>query len=188
VNEFVEECRREWRRLRVPDAVADEMAADLEADLAEAEAEGVSAEAVVGSGASNPRSFATAWATERGVLRRSPETARMLAWMPLAIAALALIAITGAVLTMLDSPSRTARQALPISLPTHPAGTARRVVSVTAEEPVWISAPSLLGRNDSGADFGTAGSVLLLVGLGGIVFLTLFSFWAGHARRRSELG
>ena len=34
--EFVEECRQEWKRLRVPDPVANEMAADLEADLKEA--------------------------------------------------------------------------------------------------------------------------------------------------------
>jgi hypothetical protein len=41
VSEFVDECRREWRRLGVPDPVANEMAADLTADLEEAEAEGV---------------------------------------------------------------------------------------------------------------------------------------------------
>ena len=38
MNEFVEECRREWNRLGVPDPVANEMAAELEADLEEAEA------------------------------------------------------------------------------------------------------------------------------------------------------
>jgi hypothetical protein len=48
VSEFVEECRREWRRLRVPDLVANEMAAYLAADLREAEAEGASAEEVLG--------------------------------------------------------------------------------------------------------------------------------------------
>jgi hypothetical protein len=44
--EFVEECRREWRRLGVPDPIANEMAADLAADIEEAEAEGGSAEDV----------------------------------------------------------------------------------------------------------------------------------------------
>jgi hypothetical protein len=34
VSEFIEECRREWKRLGVPDAAANEMAADLTADLA----------------------------------------------------------------------------------------------------------------------------------------------------------
>ncbi len=68
MNEFVEECRREWKRLHVPDPVANEMAADLEADLAEAEAEGSSPEEVLGTGAFDARSFAAAWATERGVV------------------------------------------------------------------------------------------------------------------------
>lgn len=72
MSEFVEECRKEWRRLCVPDAVANEMAADLEADLKEAEAEGASAEEVLGSGAFDPRAFATAWATARGVVPASP--------------------------------------------------------------------------------------------------------------------
>ena len=65
MNEFVEECRREWKRLRVPDPAANEMAAELAADLQEAEAEGVSAEDLLGSGAFDPRSFATAWAAVR---------------------------------------------------------------------------------------------------------------------------
>ena len=67
MNEFVEECRREWKRLHVPDPIANEMAADLEADLKEAEAEGASPEEVLGSGAFDPRSFAASWAAERGV-------------------------------------------------------------------------------------------------------------------------
>ncbi|MGO9876428.1 MAG: hypothetical protein ACLPVY_21850 [Acidimicrobiia bacterium] len=67
MNEFVEECRREWARLHVPDPIANEMAADLEADLKEAEAEGASPEEVLGSGAFDPRSFAASWAAERGV-------------------------------------------------------------------------------------------------------------------------
>jgi hypothetical protein len=39
---FIEECRYEWKRLGVPDSMAEEMATDLEADLAEAEADGAS--------------------------------------------------------------------------------------------------------------------------------------------------
>jgi hypothetical protein len=69
VSEFVEECRREWKRLRVPSTIADEMADDLTADLQEAEADGASAEEVLGSGASDPRAFAAAWASERGIVR-----------------------------------------------------------------------------------------------------------------------
>jgi hypothetical protein len=48
VNEFIEECRREWRRLGVPDPIANEMAADLVADIEEAESEGGTAEDVLG--------------------------------------------------------------------------------------------------------------------------------------------
>jgi hypothetical protein len=68
VNEFVEECRREWRRLGVPDPIANEMAADLTADIDEAEAEGGSAEDVLGNSIFDPRTFAAAWAGARGVI------------------------------------------------------------------------------------------------------------------------
>jgi hypothetical protein len=69
VSQFVDECRREWKRLRVPSTIADEMAKDLAADLEEAEADGATAEEVLGSGASDPRAFAAAWASERGIAR-----------------------------------------------------------------------------------------------------------------------
>jgi hypothetical protein len=69
VSEFLEECLREWQRLGVPDPIANEMAADLKADLDEAEAEGASAEDVLGNSAFDPRRFAAAWATARGVTR-----------------------------------------------------------------------------------------------------------------------
>ncbi len=65
--EFVDECRREWRRLGVADPIANEMAADLTADLEEAEAEGGSAEDVLGSSLFDPPRFAADWADARGV-------------------------------------------------------------------------------------------------------------------------
>jgi hypothetical protein len=68
VSEFIAECRREWRRLGVPEPAANEMAADLTADLKEAEKEGVSAEEVLGSGAFDARAFAASWASERGLV------------------------------------------------------------------------------------------------------------------------
>lgn len=74
MTEFVDACRQEWKRLGVPDAVANEMAADLDADLDEAKAEGVSAEEVLGSGAFDPRSFASEWATARGVVPQAVPT------------------------------------------------------------------------------------------------------------------
>jgi hypothetical protein len=72
VNDFVEQCRLEWRRLDVPDALAEEMAADLTADLEEAEADGVSVEEFLGGSASDPRSFARSWAAERGIIPEPP--------------------------------------------------------------------------------------------------------------------
>jgi hypothetical protein len=68
VSQFVDECRQEWKRLGVPDPAANEMAADLEADLEEAKSEGISPEEVLGDGAFDPRSFAAAWASERGLI------------------------------------------------------------------------------------------------------------------------
>jgi len=66
VSTFVEECRQEWRRLGVPDLLADEMAEDLAADLAEAESDGVAASEILGE--SDPRRFAATWALERGLV------------------------------------------------------------------------------------------------------------------------
>jgi hypothetical protein len=72
MSEFVEQCRREWKRLGVPDPLAEEMATDLASDLGEAEAEGVSAEELLGSSVFDPRSFAATWAAERGIIRKPP--------------------------------------------------------------------------------------------------------------------
>ncbi len=64
---FVEECRYEWKRLGVPDLLAEEMATELESDLAEAHADGVSATEMLGE--SDPRRFA---ATGRASADSSP--------------------------------------------------------------------------------------------------------------------
>jgi len=72
MSDFVEQCRSEWRRLGVPDPLAEEMAADLASDLAEAETEGVSAEELLGTSAFDPRSFAASWAAERGIIPEPP--------------------------------------------------------------------------------------------------------------------
>jgi len=76
MSDFVEQCRREWKRLGVPDPLAEEMATDLASDLREAEADGVSAEELLGSSAFDPRSFAASWAAERGVIPEPPERGR----------------------------------------------------------------------------------------------------------------
>ena len=91
MSDFVQQCRKEWKRLGVPDPVAEEMASDLAADLAEAEADGLSAEELLGSGAFDPRSFAAAWAAERGVIPRPP-SGRTLRRGPLVMIAFAVLA------------------------------------------------------------------------------------------------
>lgn len=102
MTSFIEECRREWRRLRVPDAVANEMAADLAADLAEAEADGVSPEEVLGGAAFDPRSFAAAWAAERGViLSTAPLESRSGSRRPLVLASVATVFVLGLVIAAL---------------------------------------------------------------------------------------
>ena len=65
-----------WKRIGVPDAVANEMASDLEADLAEAEADGVSPEEVLGNGVFDAPSFAASWAAARGVATTAPAAGR----------------------------------------------------------------------------------------------------------------
>ena len=93
MSEFVEECRREWKRLGVPPPVANEMAADLAADLQEADAEGVSPEEVLGSSAFDPQSFAASWAAERGVIDRPRPRSR--GRKPLLLGALVLVLAAG---------------------------------------------------------------------------------------------
>jgi hypothetical protein len=105
MNDFIEQCRREWKRLGVPDPLAEEMAADLASDLREAEAEGISAEEYLGSGASDPRSFATSWATERGIVsepqdrwrgrRKPPALVAFTALATLALIVAAVLLATG---------------------------------------------------------------------------------------------
>ncbi len=86
---YVEECRHEWKRLGVPDSMADEMAAELEADLAEAEADGVSAAEMLGE--SDPRRFAANWASERGLVAEAAPKKRGRRWLWAAGFVLALV-------------------------------------------------------------------------------------------------
>ena len=101
MSDFVEQCRQEWRRLGVPDQLADEMSADLETDLAEAESEGVSAEDLLGSSAHDPRSFAAAWAAERGIIPVPPtRRTRRRPLVLVAFTAVAAIALFGTALAL----------------------------------------------------------------------------------------
>lgn len=81
---YVEECRQEWKRLGVPELLAEEMATELESDLAEAEADGVSATEILGE--SDPRRFAATWARERGLVSDpAPRKSRKGLWIGLAV-------------------------------------------------------------------------------------------------------
>lgn len=66
MNSVIDECRRTWRQLGVRGTVIDELSAELEADLADADADGISADAFVGHDA---KALAQQWATERGLAR-----------------------------------------------------------------------------------------------------------------------
>ncbi len=116
MSDFVEQCRREWKRLGVPDPLAEEMAADLASDLSDAGAEGVSAEEFLGSTFFDPRSFAASWAAERGVIPEPPGrgNARRRPLVLAAFTALAAIALIGAALLLLSgSPKVTLRTSGP---------------------------------------------------------------------------
>jgi hypothetical protein len=182
VNEFVEECRREWRRLGVPDPVANEMAADLTTDLEEAAADGVSAAEVLGSGVFDPKTFAANWAAERGVIpppaarRRRPSNS----WFVAAVVASALVAIVGALLVLFTPPPH-ARVAV---APVPPMLALPHLRDVTPGEfgapppPVRLRIQRLaVNVNGPRDEVHTIGSVLVIVGVAGIVLLTLFSLW-----------
>lgn len=130
MSDFVEQCRREWRRLGVPHALAEEMAADLASDLCDAEAEGVSADELVGS---DPRSFAAAWAAKRGVAARPSRRPRFL----VAFTALAAVAVVVAAVLLATGEPKVSLVQTRAGLP----GTSihRQVATASAATPVeWI--------------------------------------------------
>ena len=190
MNEFVDECRREWRRLGVPDPVANEMAADLTADLEEAEAEGGSPEDVLGNSAFDPRRFAASWAAARGVTS-APTPERPSFWRPpLAIAAAVVLGVLvmGAGLALLVG-----RSGSSIAFAT------RRIVAVPG--PIRLFAPGAgrtvvpgpLGRvvggtGVTGVDVHPLGFLLFLVGLVGLGLLAVlyWSLWTPRRYRRRE--
>jgi hypothetical protein len=143
MTDFVEQCRREWRRLGVPDPLAEEMAADLASDLNEAEAEGVSAEELLGNSSSDPRSFAASWAAERGIIPRPlSQPIRRRPRSLIAFTAIAAIALIGAAALLLTGePQLTLRTSLaPHPLGPPPPGVGGQVVHTTsASAPIeWI--------------------------------------------------
>ena len=195
MNPFVEECRREWKRLGVPDPAANEMAADLEADLAEAQADGTSPEEVLGTGVFDAPSFAAQWAAERGLVPPpapgEPTRARR-SRAPLAIAAFALVALVGLVLLLLPQPTIQSRQALgasPNAAAVHRSIERRLRFAGPAVPRAIILSPRLptasrvVILNPSPNPVVRAlGVLLLVVGLAGTVLTTLY--WVRGSRRR----
>jgi hypothetical protein len=198
VNEFVDECRREWRRLRVPDPVANEMAADLEADLQEAEAEGATAEDVLGAAAFDPRPFAASWAAERGVIppplatparRFSPTLARRPRLLVLA-AALALFVVGVGLVAGVSSTgvagSRSAAAAPISGPPVGPPG----VPFVPFPVPLPRGGPGMIfavsGPGAPGLVLRALGTVIVIAGIGAVALVLLV--WARSLRARGSSG
>jgi hypothetical protein len=204
VNDFVEQCRREWKRLRVPDAVASEMAADLTADLKEAEAEGASAEEVLGSGATDPRSFAAAWAAERAVIPPPRWTARPPGRsLVLATTALTILTAVGAALVIFASPRASEPKSIrvpaiaadraaaaSIAILAVPESTPRlapapAAVAVVSPDGRWIArfdrgghGVLLTETNRSGVEIHHIGSILLIFGIVGLLPSVLLLVWS----------
>ena len=137
MNDFVAQCRREWRRLGVPDPLAEEMATELASDLSEAETEGVSAEKLLGTSAFDPPSFAATWAAERGIIPKQPGQTtrpRRPVFLTAFTGAAAIALIVAAALLLTGEP----KLSLATSRTT-PAGPSRSVVhSVSAAVPIEL--------------------------------------------------
>lgn len=177
---FVEECQKEWHRLGVPEVVSDEMASDLAADLAEAEAEGASPEQVLGNGVFDARSFAASWAMARGVVplvRPDPGVRRPARWWMIAGAAVSVVvALAGLVILGPHGERSTAvamvRHALPARFSFGP--------------PAIRIGPGLPGHFVllQGPAFQAMGLVLLVIGLVGLgLTLCYWKPWSRLPRR-----
>ena len=173
MSQFVEECRKEWNRLHVPEAAANEMATDLEADLAEAQADGVSPEEVLGNGYFDARSFAASWATARGVAGpspRFPETMR-----------LRTLALVGSILFFLAAGAA----GLAILVGRHVGSVSAAAVAMRHSVPrpvpgIFVN-PHQFGFMGQAGPVEAAGWVLLVAGIVGLgVTVLLWRPWARH--------
>ena len=153
------------------------MAADLSADLEEAEAEGGSPEDVLGNSAFDPRRFAASWAVARGVTSQ-PTVDRRSPWRrPVAIALSAFLGVltVGAGLVLLvDSRSRS------IAI-------AARPIRLFAPAPNHVAFPGPLGPFVGTQIAGVVhplALVLLILGVVGLGLLAVlyWSPWSGYRR------
>jgi hypothetical protein len=193
VIEFIQECRQEWKRLGVPDPIANEMAADLTADIEEAESEGGSAEDVLGTSLFDPRRFAAAWAGARGVTAppdhvdpfAPPVRERHPWYRPAAVIALAVI---GFFMALAAAALVVGRHSSAVAAPV------RRILSVPGSGPLFgpgsavppfrtfVQGPSFAVQNT-----GPVGIVALAVLLVGVVILGIaVLWWSPWSRRQSK--
>jgi hypothetical protein len=168
MTEFVEQCREEWRRLGVADPLAEEMAADLASDLRDAEAEGISAEELLGSSVFDPHSFAAAWAGERGIIP-APTGRRNARRRPLVLVAFtALAALTLIVAALLLA-----------------TGQPRVSIGASGPRPPYLSSPPASvvpagpGRHDLGNPSAPVEWILLFLAIVALGFAAwLWSSWS----------
>lgn len=169
MSRFVDDCRKEWGRLGVPEVEANEMAADLEADLAEARADGVSPEEVLGNGYFDAKSFAASWAMARGVVDVAPR-GRSTIPLGMALGAVAAAVVAGVGFLILVGP-RFGSQAAAFSVPRR---NNRPLPSIFVSPHHVFSA----GPN---AALGPLGLAFLLLGLFGFVaILWIWRPWSGR--------
>jgi hypothetical protein len=174
MSSFVDVCRKEWVRLGVPDVEANEMAADLEADLAEARSDGASPEEVLGNGYFDAKSFAASWAMARGVGKVTPRERSTISirTLLLALCALAGAAVAAVGLLILVGP-RFGAQAMAVTAPV--GGRLNRPV------PSILVNPHRFFFTGPGNAINPLGWALLLVGLIGFVgVLWIWRPWSGH--------
>lgn len=178
MSRFVEECRKEWDRLGVPEDVRNEMTADLAADLAEAEAEGATPEHVLGNGVFDPRSFAASWATARGVVPLAKRAPRRMRWWVVAGAVASFVVV----LVGLAILARPRQGSVAVAM-------VRRALPGPFVGPPGVRiGPGLPGHFIflNGAAFNAIGAGLLLVGLLGLgLILWYWRPWS-MIRRRSN--
>jgi hypothetical protein len=170
----------------VPDPVANEMAADLTADLDEAESEGRSAEAVLGNSAFDPRRFAAAWAIARGVTNvpsavvPSPRRSPALVVVAACIGALSLLAGLALLLgrvhgSVAVAAVRFGSRPVPFKIFGPPA------------PGISIFKSGTFGPGSGGAVVALLAVVLLLFGAAGLVVAVVLSrstWWGQHPLRR----
>lgn len=188
MSEFVEECRREWRRLGVPDPVANEMAADLRADLDEAATEGGSPEDVLGNSAFDPRRFAAAWAVARGVTGPPPPSRPSLWRPPMAIA----LTVILAALTLVGFVFLVGLRGQSFAFAIRRAVAGPGPIRLFVPGPNRISIPGPLGpiggTQVAGVGVHPLALLLFLVGVSGLGILVVvyWSHWFGNRRDRGR--